>query len=663
MLGSATRQDGDTQSPRRQITADSFRALSSRLSGLRKAPPAERPAAEDLPSAKLQEPAESVADREAAYFRTAPETQTVIEPDVFHPAPEPVETAHTQPVDEIVTEPPPFEAEILQDLVEATEIVSAEGELPAEPTSVEEILEDFTAAELNVEQPVAEAEILHELVEAAETVPVEDEIPAALDPIDGEALDASVEDIDVPPAAEVPVEEPVAEEEILHELFDAAQSAEMAEQPASTAEEPALDRVDWQIAEAVTAHEEPDIAPQLMPEATAPDEATAFAFAEADATPKADEVIRHVEIAAPPAVDEAPGELSPPDIAHIRTIISEGRHWPDEATIAPDTNSGEIARSLLDIMSMPQAGSLPQERALAADTLLRLIPRLPDKNILDLVERVSVMEAPSQLLVRRLINDPRIEVSAPLLERGTVVSDRDLIAVIEENDSAKQRLIARRRGISPALSEALILSGDDETITNLLRNGQASFSIEAFDRLLLLAVHKPDLRAPLATRPDLPAPVAFELFWCLPAELRRYVLSRFLTDSETINKILRLSQVTGTSAIAKPENSDLAILGEVIANRFMPEAAQLLAKLANISLASAEKIVADQGKEPLTVAMKAAGLSRSQFETLINRLLGKDDNDPLKRIFDQLSFNKARVLLTYWDWAANHTGPYAKAAA
>jgi hypothetical protein len=61
--------------------------------------------------------------------------------------------------------------------------------------------------------------------------------------------------------------------------------------------------------------------------------------------------------------------------------------------------------------------------------------------------------------------------------------------------------------------------------------------------------------------------------------------------------------------------------------------------------------------------MKAAGLSRSQFETLINRVLGKDESEPLKRIFDQLSFNKARVLLTYWDWAANHTGPYAKAAA
>ena len=599
---------------------------------MRKTRQAEKPAARDLPRAEELQPLESIA---------APEAQPVIESDVVQASYEPVEVIDIQPSDEVSAEPPVVETEILHDLVEAAEIQSADSEIVPEPEPVE-------------------AEIVEAPVEEPSVILTEEEVQA---------------------------EPTVAETEILHELVDAAQSVDETILPepveADIVLEPALERVDWQIAEAEPdqvilpepqqrlAADDPsliDTAPEPMPERVEPDEATAFAFAEADASPKPEEAAAVVEPAEtiteePSELSQSVGELPPADVAHIRTIIAEGRHWPDEATIAPDTKSGEIARSLLDIMSMPQSGSLPQERALAADTLLRLIPRLPDKSILDLVERVSVMDAPSQLLVRRLINDPRIEVSAPLLERGTVVSDRDLIAVIEENDPAKQRLIARRRGISPALSEALILSGDDETITNLLRNGQASFSIEAFDRLLLLAVHKSDLQAPLATRPDLPAPVAFELFWCLPAELRRYVLSRFLTHSETINKILRLSQVTGTSAIAKPENSDLAILGEVIANRFLPEAAQLLAKLANISLVSAAKIVADRGKEPLTVAMKAAGLSRSQFETLINRLLEKDEDEPLKRIFDQLSFNKARVLLTYWDWAASNTGPYAKAAA
>jgi hypothetical protein len=35
------------------------------------------------------------------------------------------------------------------------------------------------------------------------------------------------------------------------------------------------------------------------------------------------------------------------------------------------------------------------------------------------------------------------------------------------------------------------------------------------------------------------------------------------------------------------------------------------------------------------------------------------DPEELQSLFDSLSFNKARILLTYWDWATLQTGPYA----
>jgi hypothetical protein len=34
----------------------------------------------------------------------------------------------------------------------------------------------------------------------------------------------------------------------------------------------------------------------------------------------------------------------------------------------------------------------------------------------------------------------------------------------------------------------------------------------------------------------------------------------------------------------------------------------------------------------------------------------------LQGFFESLSFNKARVLLTYWDWGVLGTGPYAAAS-
>ena len=72
-------------------------------------------------------------------------------------------------------------------------------------------------------------------------------------------------------------------------------------------------------------------------------------------------------------------------------------------------------------------GLLPQERALAADTLLLLLPRMPVRQLVRLAERVAIMDNPPPLLVAKLIRDPRPEIMAPVLERSANICDRDMI--------------------------------------------------------------------------------------------------------------------------------------------------------------------------------------------------------------------------------------------
>lgn len=326
-----------------------------------------------------------------------------------------------------------------------------------------------------------------------------------------------------------------------------------------------------------------------------------------------------------------------------------------EGSQPEDPEAGARAHALLDIMAVPTTGSLPQERALANDMLLRLIPRMPLRSLRHLAERLCLMEAPSQMLVRRLINDSRIEVSGPLLENAMTVDDSDLIAVVNAGNPAKLKLMARRRIISPALSEALIRSNHVETLLNLIRNRGASFSIESMWRLTRSAGAHPVLQAPLVTRQDTPSPIAFQLFWRLPSELRRYVLSRFLTDSETITRILTMNAENDG---AERKFADLSLLSRL--EDAAPEAAgAIYAELVQVSRETGARIAEDQGGEALTVALKAAGLTRAQFAGLVDK---RADAEALKAIFDTLSFNKARVLLTYWDWAARRTGPYARIA-
>ncbi len=367
-------------------------------------------------------------------------------------------------------------------------------------------------------------------------------------------------------------------------------------------------------------------------------------------------------------------DAGPPDV-FAEFAKTEGAHAARQAPAAEtDEDAGELARSLLDMMSSG-GSALPQERALAADTLLRLTPRIPTKTLVSVVERLSVMDNPPQLLVAKLIRDPRAEVAAPLLERCMHITDQDLLNTASDGDPTKLRMIARRRALSPALTDELIANGDPSVLLTLARNPGASLSHDAYYRLAEHAEHHHGLLAPLTTRADLPAPVAFELFWLVPPELRRFIFSRFLTDSENLNKILKITLAMQNDGSALPEDPeaqfpdkelvemaiDLAIEGK------LEEAAERLAEIGGICKANAERILSDADGEPIAVLFKALGYPRGRLAVTLGRLKQPDcgliredrHTEDLQGIFDTLSFNKARILLTYWDWYAQKSGPYA----
>ncbi len=354
-----------------------------------------------------------------------------------------------------------------------------------------------------------------------------------------------------------------------------------------------------------------------------------------------------------------------------------GTDFPGNAMLAPDEASGETARMLLDIMSMPSGSLQPQERGLAADTLLRLIARMPIKAVMALAERFCLMDEPPGLIIKELIAHANEEVAALVLERCANVTDQDLLELIAQGNLNKLLMVARRRQVSSALVDALISHGDASVYLTIVRNPGADISYDAFVELCELAKSQPSLQAPLATRANTPAPIAFELFWFLPTELRRYVLSRFLTDSETLTKILKITLAVDTSAandVAErtfPSRARIEELIGLIEEGLTPEASRLMANLSGICEACARRLIADPDGEPLTIVMKAMGATRALFAAAMERwqtstsaMLRSDRNlDELRNLFDSLSFNKARVLLTYWDWAARKAGPYARRAA
>ena len=366
-----------------------------------------------------------------------------------------------------------------------------------------------------------------------------------------------------------------------------------------------------------------------------------------------------------------PATLVDDDVSGEGTVVSL---TPDVLAASGGQDLAELMRSLLDIMAAGNAAGQPQERALAADTLLRLVPRLDLKPLVLLAGRLSMMEQPPHLLVARLIRDPRVEVAGPLLEDCAQLSDKDLVSVVQEGEPAKLRMVARRRHLTRAISDLLIQSGDPSVVLTLVRNMDAEISHEGFQSLLLLCENHEELLAPLATRPDFQAPVAFELFWVAPPQLRRFIISRFLTDSEMLTKILKITMATKTDeeGILEPMSQHALIEGlERAARGHIEIAAEELSSLMHVSSATMTRILADVQGEAIVVMLKAAGYPRSAVTGLLAKMQDADlplvlrerDISELQGMFETLSFNKARTLLTYWDWSALQTGPYARNAA
>ncbi len=343
---------------------------------------------------------------------------------------------------------------------------------------------------------------------------------------------------------------------------------------------------------------------------------------------------------------------------------------PHIAIDMSDTEIEDLARSLLDMMASGVNAGLPQERALAADTLLRLVPQLQLRPLVHLAERMAMMETPPHMIAGKLLMDSRIEVAGPLLENGTSISDQELFPVIEEGDHKKLRLLARRRKLSRTLSDMLVKTDNTSVLLTLVRNAHAEISHEGFLSLTASAVNEHDLLAPLCTRADLPAPQAFELFWLAPTQLRRYLLSRFLTDSQTLTKILKITMATQgdrQSSEQFPDAADVKAALNCIVDGNLEEASEKTASMAQINPQTAKRIISDSLGEPLIALLKSIGYPRADLDELVLSLQRSDNGtiDPnrerseLTGLFDTLSFNKARILLTYWDWATLRTGPYA----
>jgi hypothetical protein len=382
-----------------------------------------------------------------------------------------------------------------------------------------------------------------------------------------------------------------------------------------------------------------------------------------------------------PIAVTAPQAATPPPPATDAALVSSGTE-PAAAGLPAETagqaepvalprpagkSFASVCRDLVAVMTLPSGQAQPQERLFAGDALVGILPHLQAAELTNLTRTVARLDLVSGQLRSFLVRHPDNDISCRMLKDATYLSDIDILALIPHANEQQLRLIARRRKLAMSICDALVANGNKNAVLDLLRNSEAELSPGAFVRLTHLVEGQEELTSALCNRADLPQSVGIRLFWQANGNLRRYILSRFLTESASLSRVFDIGISAGAipplGGQVKPADMELMISQIETGS---PDAVDTLARCCRISPETATMIVNDTGGEPITAVFKSLAQSRLAMAEALKRWAGAGrfgitSNERIVELhatFDGLSYNKARMLLAYWDWASRDAGPY-----
>jgi uncharacterized protein (DUF2336 family) len=239
--------------------------------------------------------------------------------------------------------------------------------------------------------------------------------------------------------------------------------------------------------------------------------------------------------------------------AEVRRAIAANEATPSQADLilARDQDeavradlAGKIAR-IAPHLSAADQGKLRDIALEVLDILARdetvRVRRIIAETLKD------VAQAPADV-IRRLAQDADASVAAPVLQFSPLLSEDDLVAIIESASENMQAAasggsiaaIARRAGLPLRVSDAVSASENVEAVAALLANPSAQIREETLDLLADKARPVPPWHAPFVRRPHLPRSTACKLSGFVADSLLSVLMKRPDLEPETLSEVAKV---------------------------------------------------------------------------------------------------------------------------
>ena len=304
------------------------------------------------------------------------------------------------------------------------------------------------------------------------------------------------------------------------------------------------------------------------------------------------------------------------------------------------------------------------ERKLAADILRKLSKDVEMSIRIALAERLADSEdAPHELIL--LLVDDRIEVARPVLARSPVLSDEDLVRVVERGTGEHHIAVAERPKIGETVTAALARSECEAALIALLRNSSAKISHLTFEHLVGRARGMESLQEPLAGRRDLPPVLASRMYVWVSSALKTALLARYphITQSLAVAIDESAAAALGGAQSTSPDSAKKLIdkllasgqlkssfLVRVLQQGQMELFEQGFAALLKMDVETLRKTFYGDSPETVALACRAAGIDRSVFMTVFNlsrhhrhmgAKLSDSDQGDIQAVFNQVPKSEA----------------------
>lgn len=252
-----------------------------------------------------------------------------------------------------------------------------------------------------------------------------------------------------------------------------------------------------------------------------------------------------------------------------------------------------------------------------------------------LANRLAPVDAAPPLTIKALALDDVIEVAGPVLTQSSRLDDDTLIEAARSKSQAHLMAISNRKQLSSAVTDALVLRGNDEVVQNTVNNPGAEFTERGFTRLVNRAEHDDDLATCVGLRPALPRHLYLKLVAKASDAVRKRLESANPGQARQVPGAVREATRrarSAKSAVTEPTEIAHALVKSLFddgrldefqvasfaeAGKF-DETNASIAALANVTVAVAEDMMIESRAEGVMILAKVAGFSWSTVKAIIN---------------------------------------------